>query len=229
MLLAALLAATVSSPAELGPVPVATVRVFLVRHGQSLSNLDPPPNLPKAQLDNLTDLGRAQALRAGEALRGIEIASIVTSATARARQTAEEIRRALDKASLEVDPRLRPLELGVKPSGEPLDWDDRQAEWSAGRDPAPARGESLEQLGRRLLAAVMERRPRGAGRSVVFVGHGEVISNFVEMLKGTPPPKRFPSARVRNGSITVVEAGATPLPSLVLFDFLPQETPALAR
>jgi broad specificity phosphatase PhoE len=61
---AALLFLAVPDPlAALGPVPIRTVRVYLVRHGQALSNLEPPPPPSAAPqgLDHLTPLGEAQA------------------------------------------------------------------------------------------------------------------------------------------------------------------------
>ncbi len=53
-LLALVLGVAAGGPAALEPVPADTVRVFLIRHGQALSNLDPKPSLPPDELDLLT-------------------------------------------------------------------------------------------------------------------------------------------------------------------------------
>lgn len=225
MLLAGALfaAAAVTSPADLGPVPAEQVRVFLIRHGQAYSNLDPTPDLPPAQLDRLTELGHSQARRAGRALKGRGVALVLSSPARRARESAEELAAALGAGIARVDARLRPLELGRTAAGEPLDWDAREAEWAAGRDPQPAAGESLDQVGRRVqeLVTSLAKEHRGAG--VVLVAHGEVIGAFLGLVAGTPAPHRLDASSVRNGSITVFEAGDAGPARLVLTDYVPSE------
>jgi broad specificity phosphatase PhoE len=226
MLLATLVAASAvsaSSLDRLGPVPPGGVRVFLVRHGQALSNLDHPPDLPPEALDHLTDLGRAQASRAGAALRPLGIRLVLTSPASRARETAEAVLSSLPGVELRVEPRIRPLDLGRSPRGAPLDWDARIAEWKAGRDPVPAAGESLAQAGERArdLVSSLAASHRGAG--VVLVSHGEVIGSFAGLLQGTPATARYPPAPA-NGSITVVEATAGAAPVLVEANVVPEDS-----
>ena len=216
---------TVASLGDLGPVATDEVRVFLVRHGLAYSNLDPAPDLPPAQLDRLTEMGRVQSRRVGLALKGRTVALVVSSPAGRARQSAQELTAVLEAGAPRIDARLRPLELGRTAAGQPLDWDARDAEWAAGRDPQPVGGESIDQVGRRVLDLVtgLARDPRG--RAVVLVAHGEVIEAFVGLISGTPAPHRLDSS-VRNGSITVVEAGKAGSPRLVLTDYVPSETSA---
>jgi broad specificity phosphatase PhoE len=219
MILALLLAAQAAAdaprptPAGLPRVAPDAVRVFLVRHGQALSNLDPAPDLPPEQLDRLTELGRTQARRAAEALRPVAIERVLTSPAGRARETAAVLAEVL-ALPIDVEVRARSLELG-----RGLDWDAREAEWALGRDPSPEGGESLEAVGKRVLAVVDEvaRRP---GRSVLLVAHSEVIAAFVGELSGLPAPKRWPPA-VPNGSITVVEARAGERPRVLLASHVP--------
>jgi ribonuclease H / adenosylcobalamin/alpha-ribazole phosphatase len=213
----ALAAALVPSPscadplADLAPAAPGTVRVYLVRHGQALSNLDPTPDLPAEQLDHLTDRGRVQAQTAGRALAGRGIAELLTSPAGRARETAAEIASTL-AANLDgpsalrpiVETRLRPLDLGEKGDGGALDWDDRIASWGAGRDPSPPGGESMEQMGARVADLVASLAREGPPRGVVLVAHGEVIGSYLGHLRGTPPEKRYPPG-LANASITVVD------------------------
>ena len=218
MLLPLLLAAQAAvdaprlTPATLPPVASDSVRVLLVRHGQALSNLDPTPDLPAEQLDRLTELGRAQARRAAEAVRRVPIERILTSPAGRAQETASVLAGILGLPT-EVEPRARSLELGR------LDWDAREAEWANGRDPSPEGGESLEAVGKRVLA-VVEALAKRPGRSVLLVAHSEVIAAFVGELSGLPAPKRWPP-NVPNGSITVVEARAGERPRVLLASHLP--------
>lgn len=206
----------------LGPVPADTVRVFLVRHGQAYSNLDPAPDLPPEQLDRLTDLGREQVKAAARFLAGQRIAAVATSPAARARESADELRTALGLAAARVEPALRPLELGRARDGSPLDWDQRISEWEAGRDAPVPGGETLEQVGERVLGAVRSMQAEHAGKSVVLVAHSEVIGAFVGALQGTPGAKRWPP-KIRNGSLTVVEAGPHGPPRLRLADHVPAD------
>jgi len=226
MLLALTLAAAVSSPAELPPVAKDAVRVYLVRHGQAFSNLDPEPDLPPIELDRLTPLGHAQAKGAAAALRASGIDAIYTSPKGRAKETAAELGAALGRAeAASVEPRIGSLEIGKNPKGEDDDWDYREAEWAAGRDPVPPGGESMAQMGERVLAAVRDARPRYAGRSIVFVCHGEVIGAFVGAIQGTPPAKRYPP-NAKNGSLTVVDVSADGTPKLLLANYVGPEVAA---
>ena len=207
------------SLADLPPVPGGGVRVYLVRHGQAFSNLTPLPDLPPDQLDRLTPLGHEQARKAGVALKDRGIAWIVTSPKGRASETADEIAAVLG-IPVRVDPRLRSLEIGKGEDGKSLKWDQRLAVWKAGRDPEPKAGESLQQLGNRVLEAIASARQDLAGKSVVFVSHGEVMQNLVGILQGKPPAQRFDSS-FANGSISVLDAGAEPLTAVRILNFVP--------
>jgi broad specificity phosphatase PhoE len=199
--------------------------VYLVRHGQALSNLEPAPKLPEDQLDRLTALGREQAAEAGRALAAREPALVLTSPAGRARETAEEIRQAAGDVEMRTEPRLRPLELGRSASGAPASWNERIAEWKAGRDPVPPGGESLAQLGERVLTALRDAQKRHAGRAVVVVAHSDVIAAFLALTGGDPVPKAYPFL-ARNGSITLVELDGGGKPELVFANRLPDEIPS---
>jgi probable phosphoglycerate mutase len=219
--LAALLGA---GPAGLGPVPDGALRVYVVRHGQAFTNLTPPPELPPDQLDRLTLLGRSQARAAAAQLRERGVSLIVSSPKGRAQETADELRAALG-AVVRVDERLRPLAMGQDAAGSALEWNDRMKEWSAGRDPVPAAGESLEQLGLRVLQLVSELKREQAGRSVVFVTHGELIGNLLGMLEGQSLEGRF-EMRLANASISAIEARAASVPRVLFVNFVAEEKKA---
>jgi probable phosphoglycerate mutase len=208
----------------LEPVSADTVRVFLVRHGQAYSNLDPEPDLPAERLDSLTDLGRQQSRTAASFLKSQGVSAILTSPAGRARETADELRQALGLGAAAVEARLRPLDLGRGPNGAPLDWDAREVEWEAGRDPSPPGGESLEQLGERVLELVRSLRPARAGKSVALVAHSEVIAAFTGALEGKPGARRWPPT-ARNGSVTVVDLGTSGAPRLLLAGHVPEAAP----
>jgi probable phosphoglycerate mutase len=225
MLNAQLLTLLLTAAPALGPLPADTMRVFLVRHGQAYSNLDPEPDLTPDQLDRLTDLGRAQSRSAAAFLKDQNVAAILASPAGRARETAEELRQGLGLGAATVDEALRPLDLGRGPDGAPLDWDQRIAEWEAGRDPSPPGGESLEQVGGRVLGLVRALRAAHAGKAVTLVAHSEVIAAFLGALDGKPGAQRWPPT-VRNGSVTVVDVRAKYGIRLLLAGHVPEAAPA---
>ena len=206
--------------AELPPLASGALRVYLVRHGQALSNLDPVPDLPPEQLDHLTALGTRQAEAAGRALAGRGVTSVLTSPASRARETAEGIARALGLSPPAVEPRLRPMELGRGSDGRKLTWKERAADWEAGRDPSPPDGESMERVADRMDALVraVARSRRGTG--VVLVAHGEILAAYLGHIRDTPAPKRYPPG-IANGSITVVDVAPTGAATVRLVNHLP--------
>src|SRR5512144_1828975 len=67
----------------------APTMLYLVRHGESLGNVN--PGLRRQDDPPLTDRGLAQAARAAEALASIGIDAVFSSPLRRARETAEAI------------------------------------------------------------------------------------------------------------------------------------------
>ena len=226
--LVALLFLAVPDPlATLGPVPAGTLRVYLIRHGQALSNLEPPPSAAPQELDHLTPLGEAQSRKVGEILAGQGVKLVLSSPAGRAKESAEKVAAALGAAPTRVEARLRPLELGTDAAGKPLSWGDRAREFAAGRDPVPAGGESMAQVGERVMTLVKGLRAEAPAASVALVAHGEVIAAFIGEVQGTPPPRRYPP-RLANGSITVVEARPDGSVALLFANHVPPGMPSPA-
>jgi probable phosphoglycerate mutase len=198
--------------------------VVLVRHGQAFTNLDTLPSPAPANTDALTPLGQEQSTRAARALSGLKPRLVLHSPPGRARETAELIGKGVG-VTPRLEDRLRPLELGQGPDGRELTLDARIVEWKAGRDPSPPGGESLEEVGRRVLAVVEELRPRYAGQTVVLVAHSEVVGAFVGHVEGKPGAARYPP-RVPNASLTVVDARGPGELALRLSAFVPEAPPS---
>lgn len=223
LLLATCLLALGRDPlASLPPPSPGTLRVYLVRHGQAFSNLDPTPDLPPEKLDHLTELGQRQADRTGKALAGGGVSLVLTSPASRARETAARVASTIGAPAPTVEPRLRPFALGQDKNGKPLDWDERIAHWKSGYDPTPTGGESMEQMGDRVAELVSSLAKERGDRSVVLVAHGEVIGAYVGHLRRTPPSQRYPPD-IANASITVVDVGADGRPRLRLVNHRPPE------
>lgn len=204
----------------LPPAPETGARAFLVRHAQAYSNLRPAPEgMSDEELDHLTDLGRAQAERTAAALRGQGVERVLSSPANRARETAEILAEALG-VPLQVEPRLRPLDLG-----DGLDWPDRFEAWEAGRDPSPPGGESLAELGVRVAGLVDDLPDEvSGGGAAVLVAHSEVIGAYLGHLGGVPPHRRLEDP-VANASISVVDVEPDGAPSVRARNLRP-DTPA---
>lgn len=197
------------------------LRVYLVRHGQALSNLDPPPELQPAELDHLTELGRRQAEAAAKALAGSGARAVFTSPATRAKQTADLMAGALGVPSPGVDARLGPMELGRAADGRSLEWKERIEAWRAGHDPAPRDGESMARVGHRVGELVRALARSRRGQQVVLVAHSEVIGAYLGHVRGTPPAQRYPPG-IANGSISVVDVGPTGYAQVRLAGHLPR-------
>lgn len=163
-------------------------RLLLVRHGESTWNArgrwqgwaDPP----------LSDLGRAQAEAAAPAAAPVD--AVVSSDLQRARATAELMAAVLEVDEVAVEPGLRERDVGDFTG---LTRNEIEERWpgvlsdvaaSIARD---ARfGESVEQLGTRVNAALARLAARFAGQRVLVVTHGGVVRNLERALGIEPDP-----------------------------------------
>lgn len=152
-------------------------RILAVRHGETAWNRD-------TRIQGHTDIalnerGRWQAAQLAEALRDEPIAAIYASDLGRAFETAQAVARV---KALTVTPHqgLRERHFG---RFEGQTWAELEQRWPAEAlawrkrmpDFAPAGGESLEQLQRRVIPTVLELASRHPGEQVLMVAHGGVL------------------------------------------------------
>ncbi len=159
--------------------------ILLARHGETDWNregrfqghADPP----------LNDTGRAQAVELGEALRADELAAIYSSPLRRALETAEVVAasRGLEPIPVEW---LREIDVGswqglTRPEieqrfpGQFARWLDYEQGWED--------GESYDELGRRVVSALLELADRHAGERILAVTHGGPIRAAFAFAAGT--------------------------------------------
>ena len=201
---------TVASASAQAPVAPPALRVYLVRHAQAWKNVprsERPPGMTREQLDALTPEGREAAERIGRTLAGAGVARVLTSPARRARQTADGIARGLglEEAPV-VSDALRPLDAGRDPRAADSAW--RARNWSAGRDPRPEGGESLEDGLTRAERAVEELaagQPEGA---VVLVTHGEIAAALLTRAHGMRLLPGYFDAFPPEGSVRELEVEA---------------------
>lgn len=176
------------------------MRVFLVRHGQTRWNVE---GRAQGHTDTPLDTdGERQVATLETAFAGQAADAILCSDLARARQTAEPIRRAtgLDVA---YDPRLRERGFGA--------WEGREfaeiralaaeAQGKAGSlfDVRPPGGESMRDLWERVAPVAHELF--ASDRTTLVVSHGMATAMLLaHLVRGNLETSR--SFRFRNASIT---------------------------
>jgi broad specificity phosphatase PhoE len=192
-----------------------TVRLILVRHGQSQGNIEARI---QGHDDPLTELGRAQARAAGAALaRRGDVTHLYASSLDRAFETATIIGEAIGLVPVRV-PGLAEINAGTAAG---LLW----AEWAAQNPEAAARimgqerlltdrwtdGESGQEFADRVFAAYDEivNRHLGTEDVVVAVSHGGPLAWISARVHGDPIDQ-WPSSRgiFLNCSISELSVGA---------------------
>jgi len=157
---------------------VATV--LLLRHGRTTSNAT--GELAGRRPVELDETGRAQVARAGERLRALPLAAVVTSPLLRCRQTVE---LALPDAVAVADEGLTECGYGdwegqplKKLAKDPL-WPVVQAHPSAVTFPGPE-GESMLDMQHRAVSAIREWNAKlGKDATYLVCSHGDVIKAIV--------------------------------------------------
>ena len=182
--------------------------LHLVRHGESLGNVDPT----RRRRDDppLTDRGRAQAARVAAALARAGIDHVFSSPLRRARETAEAIAAATGLTARIVQG-LGEVDMGSLSDAEtPSDRTLREAifaEWLAGeRGRGFPGGEDFAAVARRVrdgLHAVARAAP---GARVAVVTHRIPIAAAAEACDAAGGPAL--RGACPNGSITTLQAGA---------------------
>jgi broad specificity phosphatase PhoE len=158
---------------------------YFLRHGETQWNRD---GFTQGQTDTqLNDLGRAQAARAAEALRGQPIARIVASPLSRAHDTARAV---ADVMGLEItlDPGLMECHLGDHQGDPHGPW---LQNYFKGLH-VPPNGERFEDFCIRAWAAM--RRAVALGPNTLIVAHGGLWISARRNVTVDPDLPRMPNA-----------------------------------
>lgn len=152
-------------------------RIIAIRHGETTWNVD---TRIQGRLDiPLNATGRTQAARMAQALKHEPIAAVYASDLVRAWETAEYLGRAHGlPVNAEAGLRERGFgdfegmtfaEIEARLPDQSMRWRKRDPEF------APAGGESLVALNRRVVEAVERLAARHPGELIAMVGHGGVM------------------------------------------------------
>ena len=184
--------------------------LYVIRHGENPANISRDFSYRLVDFP-LTDKGVRQAEETAAYFRHRTVHAIYSSPLKRAHQTAEIIAAPLGLPVALVE-EFREVNVGALEGQPPTDenWalhDQIIADWRAGNHHATfPEGENFHMLRQRLhdgLAAVLrqERTPQ-AGRQIVIVAHGGVLTGLVRGLCRDPDLAQLDARPCRNCSIS---------------------------
>jgi broad specificity phosphatase PhoE len=170
--------------------------LLLVRHGETDWNRD---GRFQGHADTpLNDAGREQARALADELAGDRIDLVYTSDLLRARETAEIVARRLD-ADVVARSELREIDVG---EWEGLTWSEIEERYPEGARTWHEHGygwksgETYDQLGERIIAALRRIAADHPDRRVLVVGHGGTVRAtraFIEGLSVADSRRRSPA------------------------------------
>ena len=204
--------------------------IILVRHGITDDNQN---NVFQGQAGRgLNRAGREQAERVAKRLASAPVVAIYSSDLERATDTAEIV-AAPHALPIDTDRELREVDVGTW-TGLSQDevrrrFSEEWTAWQSGLDVRRGGGETYEELGERLMRALLRISCAHDGGAVVAVSHGGAIRAVMQRLLG---PGFSPEAVVpaENTSITLLEpTGAEGFRVLVYNDTCHLEDTVLAR
>jgi broad specificity phosphatase PhoE len=159
--------------------------ILLARHGETDWNRD---NRFQGRADPpLNAAGRKQARALAEALSGEPLAAVYTSPLRRASETAEIVAA---PHGLRVEPvdGLREVDVGSWEGLTRADLEQRQPEqfrrWLVEHEQGWEDGETYEEMGRRVLPALLALAERHRGERVLAVTHGGPIRAAIAAAEG---------------------------------------------
>ncbi len=183
--------------------------IYLVRHGESLGNLN-KRFLGHTDLD-LSPLGYRQAEALAEYLAGISFDRIYSSCLMRAFHTVEGLAKARGQ-DIVTSTELREIYAGewedltfsALEAQYPLEYHRFRRDIGMSR---PTKGESTYEVGRRVYAYLSELAEGHDGERILVATHATAICMFVCEVLGLEPKERRRIALPTNASVTTLVYG----------------------
>ena len=190
------------------------MKLIIVRHGESEGNIS---HLIQGAIikSNLTDIGREQASKLAEKLRGVKIDLAFVSSLDRAKQTTKIILEKHPATKIKFSDKLKERNVGMfagRPGGT------MGAAWQASGLPfgefQPEGGESWYQAGERIVGFVEEiiNQHKSTDMTVLLVGHGSVFTYMLMWADKFDPQKntkeKYDYYHPDNTSVAVIEVSS---------------------
>lgn len=194
-----------TSISGLPAIATDTIRVFLVRHGETVHNITANISPDSPEYNRLTEKGEAQAKALGPALKEQPIVGLFCSETERTKRTMQLSGLAeIKNLEIKIVPDFNRMALGVTDEGKPYTMNQRIEIGKQGSDPRPKDGESLSDAVKRFVLYLRSLKT-AYGKAVVVATHGDVIGGIAGSAEGIPPWERWEKYQADLGSITVVD------------------------
>ena len=195
--------------------------LILVRHGQSVANLE---RIFAGHTDiPLTELGLLQAERTAAYLEEYRIDCIYSSDLLRAMQTAEAT---ATRRGMEVIPHTGLREIyagdweGMRFDDLPVLYPESFRTWREHFGLAqPDNGESIRALSERLLATVVELVKKHPGKTLALFTHAAALRSLATVWMGYPIEEAERIAFPANASVTLVDFDDNLTPHLRLYGY----------
>jgi broad specificity phosphatase PhoE len=178
------------------------MRIFLLRHGQTLASLSYDPVL-KYPNPALNELGKQQAALLGRRLQSAEIESIYSSDLKRTLETSAIIQGFIP-CKLVVEPRFREIDMGQAPIQGWQAFPENYQEWQKHQSDLPyPEGESGTEVQKRAWPALTEILEQHH-QPVAIVTHAGVIMVLISACLGLGMEQRFKMATPANCSLSTL-------------------------
>ena len=184
-------------------------RIYLIRHAEAEGNLY---RRSQGQYNsNVTALGRVQLSALAERFRDVPLDALWTSDLNRTQSTASAVRKYHPELPLQLEPRLREIDVGVwedRPWGNiARDYPEQMAFFS--HDPArwsvPG-GEPYDAVQARMRAVMRELAEKYPGGNVAVVSHGLAMRSLLCSIVGIPSNEIDSMPYGDNTSVTLLTA-----------------------
>lgn len=169
-------------------VPKSGNQYFVMRHGESESNVKGVISANIDNQDSVTETGRAQVAETATALKGKEIDLIIASPFVRTRETAELMREqlGLSEDAVVIDERIREFDLGDEFEGKRWheDYAANFASWEERFTKELSGSENRRDVMRRMGAFLYDIEAQYKDKKILIVSHGGCIATLRAAANG---------------------------------------------
>ena len=176
---------TIESLEDLSKKAVSRNNFFFIRHGEAdnIVNKICGPYDTKTYTAHLTEKGRLRVQQTAKQIKKEKIDLIISSPLARARETAEIVSEQTS-AKIIFEKRFIEIDTGIYRNGPEKNWQKYVEEAHGSFDQAPPKGESLNDVKKRVANALTDFDKKYRGKNILVVSHGDALWMTKSALEG---------------------------------------------